>query len=184
MSPPSWKTELKDRPEFVGVNSDFDKATPSAEVHIDRDRAAALGVTPQQIENAMGYAFGGEQVSQILDSSDQYPVMLELLPQLSKQCQRAALALHHREKRLAGAAQRGDQYRHQAPCRSASIMPANCPSVTVSFDLAQGYSLSDAVTGIQKASRRHRHAADRPGLLPGHRRRLPAIHRQYAANCC
>src|SRR6202789_2025414 len=71
------ESELKNQPEFVGVNSDFDKATTSAEVHIDRDRAAALGVNPTQIENAMGYAFGGEQVSLILDSSDQYPVMLE-----------------------------------------------------------------------------------------------------------
>ena len=48
---------------------------------IDRDRAAALGVTPQQIETALGAAFGGQQISQINTSSDQYEVILELLPQ-------------------------------------------------------------------------------------------------------
>ena len=38
---------------------------PAVQVKIDRDRAAALGVTPQQIETALGAAFGGQQISQI-----------------------------------------------------------------------------------------------------------------------
>ena len=145
------ETELKDRPEFVGVNSDFDKATPSAEVHIDRDRAAALGVNPTQIENAMGYAFGGEQVSLILDSSDQYPVMLELLP--SYQSNISAF------RNLYVTAKNGSLVPLSAVTDSAiKSMPLSVnhagqlPAVTVSFDLAQGYSLSDAVTGVQKAA--------------------------------
>jgi HAE1 family hydrophobic/amphiphilic exporter-1 len=145
------ETELKDRPEFVGVTSDFDKATPSAEVHIDRDRAAALGVSPQQIENAMGYAFGGEQVSLILDSSDQYPVMLELLP--SYQSNISAF------RELYVTAKNGSLVPLSAVTNSAiKSMPLSVnhagqlPAVTVSFDLAQGYSLSDAVTGVQKAA--------------------------------
>ena len=145
------ETELKDRPEFVGVNSDFDKATPSAEVHIDRDRAAALGVSPTQIENAMGYAFGGEQVSLILDSSDQYPVMLELLP--SYQSNISAF------RNLYVTAKNGSLVPLSAVTDSAiKSMPLSVnhagqlPAVTVSFDLAQGYSLSDAVTGVQKAA--------------------------------
>ena len=143
--------ELKTRPEFVGVTSDFDKATPSAEVHIDRDRAAALGVSPQQIENAMGYAFGGEQVSQIYDSSDQYAVMLELLP--SYQSNVSAL------RNLYVTAKNGSLVPLSAVTTSAiRSMPLSVnhagqlPSVTVSFDMAPGYALSDAVTGIQQAS--------------------------------
>jgi len=62
------------------VNSDFDKPAPSVEVAIQRDRAAALGVTPTQIENALGYAFGGQQVSQIYGAQNLYVVVLELLP--------------------------------------------------------------------------------------------------------
>ena len=58
--------------------------------HIDRDRAAALGVPPQQIETALGDAFGGQQISQINASSNQYEVMLELLPQLPEQRLRPA----------------------------------------------------------------------------------------------
>jgi HAE1 family hydrophobic/amphiphilic exporter-1 len=145
------EAELKTRPEFVGVNTDFDKATPSAEVHIDRDRAATLGVSPQQIEDAMGYAFGGEQVSQIYDSADQYSVMLELLP--AYQSNTDSL------RSLYITAKNGSLVPLSAVTTNAvQSMPLSVnhsgqlPSVTVSFDLAEGYSLSDAVAGIQQAS--------------------------------
>ena len=143
--------QLKGREEFVGVNSDFDKATPSAEVHIDRERAAALRVTPSQIENAMGYAFGGQQVSQIYDSADQYPVMLELLPAYQSNVDSL--------RALYITAKNGSLVPLSAVTNSAiRTMPLSVnhsgqlPSVTVSFDLAPGYSLSDAVTGISQAS--------------------------------
>ena len=145
------ENELRSMPGFVGVNSDFDKATPSTEVHINRDRAAALGVSPSQIENAMGYAFGGEQVSQIYAAADQYQVMLELLPAY----QRNAAAL----RSLYITAKNGRLVPLSAVTDAAiGSMPLSVnhsgqlPSVTISFDLAQGYSLSDAVTGIQQAS--------------------------------
>jgi HAE1 family hydrophobic/amphiphilic exporter-1 len=144
--------KLKTVPGFVGVNSDFDRAAPSVEVKIDRDRAAALGVTPAQIENAMGYAFGGQQVSQIYASSDQYLVMLELLPQY----QRNPSSL----RTLYITSSNGNLVPLSAVTRQeVGTMPLSInhsgqvPSVTVSFDLAAGYSLSDAVTGIEKASR-------------------------------
>jgi len=76
--------ELKLTPGFVGVNSDFDKAAPSLEVEIDRDRAAALGVGVLDIEAAMGYSFGGQMITQIYASNDQYQVILELLPELQR----------------------------------------------------------------------------------------------------
>ena len=143
--------QLKGMDAFVGVNSDYDKATPSADVHIDRDRAAALGVSVQQIENAMGYAFGGQQVSQIFASSDQYSVMLELLPQY----QNSASSL----RSLYITASNGQPVPLSAVTTTTlKTMPLSVnhsgqlPSVPVSFDLAPGYSLSDAVKGIQQAS--------------------------------
>ncbi len=143
--------KLQTTPGFVGVNSDFDRAAPSIEVAIDRDRAASLGVTPAQIESAMGYAFGGQQVSQIYAPSDQYQVMLELLPEF----QRNPSAL----RTLYITSSRGNLVPLSAVTRqTSSSMPLSVnhsgqvPSVTVSFDLAAGYSLSDAVTAIQKVS--------------------------------
>ena len=73
--------ELKSTPGFVDINSDLDAAMPSVKVRIDRDRAAALGVSPQQIENALGSAFGGQQISQINTSANQYQVVLEVKPE-------------------------------------------------------------------------------------------------------
>src|SRR5262249_41200449 len=66
---------------FKDVTSDMDLATPAVNVQIDRDRAASLGVSPAQIETALGAAFGGQQISTIYGASNQYWVMLELLPQ-------------------------------------------------------------------------------------------------------
>jgi multidrug efflux pump subunit AcrB len=69
-------------PTFGGqVTSDLNLSTPAVTVNIDRDRAAALGITAMQIENALGAAYGGAQVSSIYAPSDQYQVILELLPQ-------------------------------------------------------------------------------------------------------
>ena len=144
--------KLQTTPGFIGVNSDFDRAAPSLEVGIDRDRAAALGVSAAQIEAAMGYAFGGQQVSQIYASNDQYQVLLELLPEF----QRNAAAL----KTLYITSNTGKLVPLSAVTDAeTSTIPisvnhsGSVPAVTISFDLAEGYALSDAVAGIERASR-------------------------------
>jgi HAE1 family hydrophobic/amphiphilic exporter-1 len=136
---------------FVGVNSDFDRTTPSVSVKIDRDRAATLGVTPAQIETAMGYAFGGQQVTLIYGNTNQYQVILELDPRY----QRNAAAL----KMLYVTASDGRLVPLSAVTTiTQSMIPLSVnhsggvPAVTISFDLAAGYSLSDAVKGIEQAS--------------------------------
>jgi HAE1 family hydrophobic/amphiphilic exporter-1 len=143
--------KLQTTPGFVGVNSDFDRTTPSVSVKIDRDRAATLGVTPAQIETAMGYAFGGEQVALIYGSTNQYQVILELEPRY----QRNTASL----KTLYVTASNGTLVPLSAVTTiTQSMIPLSVnhsggvPAVTISFDLAAGYSLSDAVNGIQQAS--------------------------------
>jgi HAE1 family hydrophobic/amphiphilic exporter-1 len=143
--------ELKMTPGFVGVNSDFDKAAPSLEVEIDRDRAAALGVAVLDIEAAMGYSFGGQMITQIYASNDQYQVILELLPEL----QRNAAAL----KTLYLTSSSGTLVPLSSVTKSrTSTIPltvnhsGSVPAVTISFDLLEGYALSDAVRGIDRAS--------------------------------
>jgi multidrug efflux pump subunit AcrB len=141
---------LQDDPTFVGVNSDHDNASQSVQVDIDRNRAASLGITPDQIETALGAAFGGQQISQIYTSVDQYQVVLELLPQY----QQDASALSRLYLTGAGGA--------MVPLSAVTkigrgLMALNInhsgqvPSITISFDLAAGKALSDAVTGMTKA---------------------------------
>ena len=142
---------LRDLPAFVGVNSDMDAAMPSVHVAIDRDRAAALGVLPTTIETALGDAFGGEQISQINRPANQYEVLLELLP--SYQEKAAAL------DRLYVTSSTGTLVPLSAVTTvTQGIQPLSInhsgevPSVTVSFDLNQGYTLSDAVSAVSRAT--------------------------------
>jgi HAE1 family hydrophobic/amphiphilic exporter-1 len=142
--------KLQDDPTFVGVNSDHDNASQSVQVEIDRPRAASLGITPDQIETALGAAFGGQQVSQIYTSVDQYLVILELLPQYQQDA--SALSRLY----LTGAG--GAMVPLNAVARiGRGLMSLNInhsgqiPSITISFDLAPGKALSDAVRGVRNA---------------------------------
>ncbi|HEY1926545.1 MAG TPA: efflux RND transporter permease subunit [Caulobacteraceae bacterium] len=144
---------LKEDPTFVGVNSDQDEVTPAVHVDINRERAAALGVTPDQIETALGAAFGGEQVSQIYAATDQYQVVLELLPEY--QTDASGLS------RLYLTSTSGAMVPLSAVTDfSRSTMPptinhsGQLPSITLSFDLAPGKALSDAVTAVRAATDR------------------------------
>jgi HAE1 family hydrophobic/amphiphilic exporter-1 len=71
-------------PGFVDVNSDLQVASPQILVDIDRDRAHSLGVTPQQIQQALMSAYGDRQVSLIYQPADEYEVILEVEPRYQR----------------------------------------------------------------------------------------------------
>src|SRR5207253_2294299 len=73
-------TELQKLPNLINVTSDLQISNPQATVTINRDRAAALGVTAEQIEEALYNAYGSRQVSTIYTSTNQYWVVRQLLP--------------------------------------------------------------------------------------------------------
>ncbi|HEX4178641.1 MAG TPA: efflux RND transporter permease subunit, partial [Rhizomicrobium sp.] len=149
---------MQDDSTFVGVNSDQDKLAPTVGVAIDRARAAALGVTPNDIQATLGLAFGGQQVSQIYATTDQYQVVLELLPQY--QLDASALSRIY----LKGSGDAMVPLTAVTEINRRTMPPAinhagQIPAITVSFDLAPGKALSDAVTGVKNAT-------DRIGGLP------------------
>jgi multidrug efflux pump subunit AcrB len=142
---------IRANPVFVDVNTDLDAVMPSVQVNIDRDRAASVGVSPQQIENALGSAFGGQQISTIDTASNQYGVILELLPQY----QRDVSAL----QKLYITAANGTLVPLTSVTKlTTSTVPLSVnhtgevPAVTISFDLAAGNALSDAVSAMKAAS--------------------------------
>jgi HAE1 family hydrophobic/amphiphilic exporter-1 len=143
--------QMRQTPGFVDINTDLENSMPSVQVEIDRDRAAAFGVSPQQIELALGSAFGGQQISQMNTSSNQYEVIMELLPRY----QRDTSALD----RLYITGSNGQLVPLTAVTRlENSTMPLSVnhagqiPAVTISFNLAPGKALSDAVSGIREAN--------------------------------
>jgi len=143
---------LRNERGFQDVDNDMRMTTPTVSVSIDRDRAAALGVTPQSIEIALGTAFGGQQISQIYGTSDQYQVVMELEPQY--QVDASSLS------RLYVTSQNGTLVPLNAVTRighTTTPLSINhlgqLPAATVSFNLAPGVALSDAVSAIQRVKR-------------------------------
>src|SRR5205807_5180453 len=78
-------------PGIVDLTSDLEVTSPQVDVQIDRDKAAALGVTANQIENAFYDAYGPRWVSTIYAPVNEYKVLLELAPEF--QADPAALSL-------------------------------------------------------------------------------------------
>ncbi len=71
-------------PGLADVTSDLQIKNPEVQVEIARDRASALGIDVNQIENALYNAYGARQVSTIYTPNDQYWVVMELLPQYQR----------------------------------------------------------------------------------------------------
>jgi HAE1 family hydrophobic/amphiphilic exporter-1 len=147
---------------LLDVSSDLDLSTPSVHVRVDRDHAAALGVSMQEVETALGVSFGGQQISIINTGADQFPVILELLPQLQQDADSLGRLY------LTGSAPGGSLLPFGA-AGAASLVPfgsiatlttstsplavnhfGQLPSVTISFSLPPGMALSDALDRIQQ----------------------------------
>jgi len=145
------ETRLKQIPVLQDVTTDLQIKNPQVSVQIDRDRAAALGVTVQQIEQALYDAYGSRQVSTIYTPNNQYWVILELLPQYQRDP--AALSL------LNIRSQKGALVPLTAVATATpDVGPLSVnhsgqlPSVTLSFNLPPNVSLGDAVREVQRAA--------------------------------
>ncbi|MBI1746241.1 MAG: efflux RND transporter permease subunit [Acidobacteria bacterium] len=148
----AFEKEVRALPELQDVTSDLQITSPQLIVDIDRDRASVLGITAEQIENALYDAYGSRQVSTIYSSTNQYWVMLELDPQYQRDP--AALSL------LYVRSSSGQLVPLSAVAKLAqSLGPLTLshsgqrPAVTISFNLKPGVALGDAVTHVEKIGR-------------------------------
>ena len=121
-------------------------------MHIDRDRVAALGLTVEQVEQALYDAYGSHQVSTILTPNNQYSVVLELLPQYQQDLSALNL-LYIRSPR--GALVPLSTLATVAPTVGPLSVnhSGQLPSVTLSFNLAPGASLGEAVDAVERLAR-------------------------------
>jgi HAE1 family hydrophobic/amphiphilic exporter-1 len=140
---------------FQDVSSDLQIASPQVNVEIDRDKASALGVTAQQIENALYDAFGEKQASTIYADVAEYWVVFEVEPQF--QLDPAALARLYITSSFAGTNGAPKLVPLSAVAKlTRSLGPTTIshigqlPAVTLSFNLPPGVSLGTAVEQLQK----------------------------------
>jgi len=143
---------LKGLPGFLDVNLDLQIRSPQVLVDIDREKASALGVTALQIETALNNAYGAPQVSTIYTPTNQYWVMMELLPEYQRDP--AALSLLYIRSATGKLVPLGSVAKLT---RSVGPLTVNhlgqLPAVTVSFNLRPGVALGDAVARIQEVER-------------------------------
>ena len=139
-------------PGLQDATSDLQITSPQVRVRIDRDKASLLGITATQVEDALYSAFGNRQVSTIYTQTNEYMVILELLPEYQKDS--TALPLLYI---------RASTGRLVPLNAVATLAPAigpltinhlgQLPSVTLSFDLKPGVALGDAVGAIERLAR-------------------------------
>jgi HAE1 family hydrophobic/amphiphilic exporter-1 len=138
-------------PVLRDVTSDLQIKNPEVRVEIDRERAAATGVSMQAVQQALYDAFGARQVSTIYTDNNQYWVMLELLPEYQRDL--GAMSL------ISVRAPNGTLVPLTALARvTETVGPltvnhaGQLPAVTLSFNPAPGASLGDAVAAVERTA--------------------------------
>jgi HAE1 family hydrophobic/amphiphilic exporter-1 len=148
----SLERRLQDVPGLTDVTSDLQIKNPQVKVAIDRDRAAALGIDVNQIENGLYNAYGARQVSTIYTPNDQYWVVMELLPQYQRDL--SALSLLHITGRGGVSVPLGSLAKVTPSTGPLTVNHSGqLPSVTLSFNLQPGTSIGTAVDRVEAAAR-------------------------------
>jgi HAE1 family hydrophobic/amphiphilic exporter-1 len=149
---PKLEEAIRNLPGFLDVTTDLQLKNPQVMVEIDRDRAATLGISAQRLENALASAYGTQQISTIYMPTNTYQVILELDPEYQRNPEDLPrLYIRAADRKL-------------VPIRSLTQISQNLgplsvnhlgqlPAVTISFNLAPGYSLGDAVNTINELAR-------------------------------
>jgi HAE1 family hydrophobic/amphiphilic exporter-1 len=149
---PILTAKINALPGFADVSSDLQIASPQITVDINRDKAQAVGVTPQQIEDALYTAYGDRQISTIYTPANEYQVIAEVLPEY--QNNPAALS------RLYIRATGGTLIPlDTVATMSRTVGPVSVqhsgqlPAVTISFNLKPGVSLGEAADRVNETVR-------------------------------
>jgi multidrug efflux pump subunit AcrB len=159
---PIIEAQMKKMPELQDVASDQQVAAPHLAIEIDRDAASRMGISPSLIDETLYDAFGQRQVANLYTSTSQYKLILEVQPQF--QDDPTALS------KLYVVGPGGTQiplsaFAHFVPKVEALSInhQGQFPAVTLSFNLAPGFALGQAVDKIQAMMAQMRV----PGTLDG-----------------
>jgi multidrug efflux pump len=153
---------LRSRPELADVSSDQQDKGLRLVLTIDRPTASRFGITPQNIDDALYDAFGQRQVSTIFTELNQYRVVLTALPELMKSPE--GLKTIYLKSSSGGQVPLDAVVRAEQSTGPLAIgRQGQFPSVTISFNLAPGASLGEAVKAVEEAQ----HALGLPASVRG-----------------
>ncbi|MCC6890108.1 MAG: efflux RND transporter permease subunit [Hyphomicrobiales bacterium] len=137
------------------VNTDLDLRNPQMNVEIDREKAAVYGISIDQVRQELFNAFGSRQVATIYTPDDDYQVILESKPEF--QTDVSALSRIYL-KTASGQSVPLEAVTRLAPAVGPLMVnhQGNQPAVTISFNLAPGSSLGEAIDAIRQIEREAR----------------------------
>jgi HAE1 family hydrophobic/amphiphilic exporter-1 len=134
------------------VGSDLQIKNPQAVVNVDRQKAAALGLTAEQIRTTLYNAFGSRQVATILTASNDYAVILELGPSFQENTDALSkVFVRSSAGRLVPLGTVATVSHVAGPLTVTH--QGQLPAVTISFNLAPGVALGEAIDQIQNMER-------------------------------
>ncbi|MBI4749987.1 MAG: efflux RND transporter permease subunit [Acidobacteria bacterium] len=136
-------------PLIQDIASDLQVNNPQLTVKIDRDKASALGLTAQQIEDALNNSYGTRQVSTIFTATNEYQVILELKPEYQRDPSSLSLLyVRSNNGKLVPLSTVASFERDVGPLVISHL--GQLPSVTISFNLVPGAALGDATEAVKK----------------------------------
>jgi HAE1 family hydrophobic/amphiphilic exporter-1 len=153
-----WSTKLLDKlrtlPQLADVSSDLLANAPQLKVAINRDQASRFGISAQMIDDTLNDAFGQRQITQYFTQLKTYWIILEILP--DQQRDLASLDRLYVKSPLTGGAVPLSTLVEVDSNRVGPLSIAHqgqFPAVTLSFNLAPGVALGEAVDAVLEASR-------------------------------
>jgi multidrug efflux pump len=146
---PKLAAKIGALPEVRDVATDQQDQGLEANLVIDRDTAARLGILPAQIDNTLYDAFGQRQVSTIFTQLNQYHVVLEVDPRF-QQNPDSLKAIYVKSSNGTQVPLAAFSHIEQRTSTLAVNHQGQFPVVTLSFNLAPNASLGDAVDAIKK----------------------------------
>ena len=147
---PLLMAKMRALPSFQDLNSDMQIASPQLYVDIDRDRAMAVGVTADQIQNALYTFYGQRQVSTIYSPANEYVVIAEVEPRYQRDPDALAkLYVRSASGKLVPLNAVVNTRRTAGPLTVNHF--GQLPAVTISFNLSAGSSLGEAAQRVQEA---------------------------------
>jgi multidrug efflux pump subunit AcrB len=147
-----FETKVRKLAGLQDVTSDLELKNPEVELVIDRDKAATLGLTAQQIQDVLFTSYAQRQVSTIFAPTNQYSVIMELLPQYQRDP--SALSQLHVRSASESLVPLAAVTRVSEGTGPVSVNHlGQLPAVTISFNLGPGVALGDAVSRVSELAR-------------------------------
>ncbi len=142
------EARMKKLPGLVDVTTDLQNQNPQANVVVDRDRASALGITPQQVETALYAAYGQNQVSNIYTPTNLYKVVLQVAPKYQNDpVMLSELYIRSSSGKLVPLSAVSKFVTDFGPLTVNHT--GQLSSVTLSFDVGPGVAIGQAVNEVQ-----------------------------------